>query len=149
MALLEVLEYPNPILRKAALAVSAFDRVLEVLVRDMFETALCYDGIGLAAPQIGVSQRVFIMSLGSKKRAIVNPVIFRKEGVRRMEEGCLSLPGVLVEVERAETIEFESSNLQGERYTGKLNGLMATIFQHEYDHLDGVLITDHGCPIVR
>ena len=100
--------------------------------------------IVLAAPQIGILERLFVYSAENSKGVIINPKIVNRSGVTLNEEGCLSLPNVLVDVERSEFVEVEGVDLNGNPITVKESGIGAVVIQHEMDHLDGVLITDYG-----
>ena len=121
------------------------------MVDDMIETMYDEVGIGLAAPQVGISLR--LMVVGNEKttgaRAIVNPVITDKAGAITAEEGCLSLPGIFAQVTRAESVTLEGQDLEGQPVSIKARGLTARVFQHEMDHLDGVLFIDHLDPMTR
>ena len=118
----------------------------------MFETMYAEEGIGLAAPQIGISQRFFVMDVGeqdTKPQAVVNPVIVERSGSERGEEGCLSLPGLIGSVERSAQIVMEGLDLEGKPLRIEASELLARCIQHEIDHLDGILFIDHLSPIKR
>jgi len=118
----------------------------------MFETMYAAEGIGLAAPQVGISKRLFVMDVGdgdSGPRAVVNPVIVEREGSEREDEGCLSLPGLFGAVDRAQRIIMEGMDLEGRPIRIEANDLLARCIQHEIDHVDGVLFIDHLSPIKR
>ncbi len=122
------------------------------LIHDMFETMYAEEGIGLAAPQIGVSKRFFVMDVGepgTQAQAIVNPVIVEQDGSEKGEEGCLSLPGLIGEVERAAKIVVEGHDPEGNPLRIEASDLVARCIQHEIDHLDGVLFIDRLSPIKR
>lgn len=146
MAIRDVVIYPNVVLREKCADVIAFDSDLEALVSDMYETMDSYNGIGLAAPQIGLPQRLLVVGYQKVRFPLINPVIISKAGSSRMDEGCLSLPDILVDVERAETVTVRAQNIKGEVVEQTYSGLVATIVQHEMDHLDGKLIIDYGPP---
>jgi len=142
MSLQEVITYPNPILRKKSEVVEEVNDDLKQLVEDMTETMYASHGIGLAAIQIGVLKRVIVVNVGEGRVVLINPVIDEAEGETRMEEGCLCLPGVMVEVTRHENISVSGLNETGEAVTIHANGLLARALQHEIDHLEGTLIVD-------
>ncbi len=144
MTVLDVIFYPNDVLRANSEPVTVFGYALKKLISDMFETMDAYDGIGLAAPQISVTKQVLVVGHKSQRFALVNPEITSFSGVSHMEEGCLSLPGVLVDIERAESIVVRAKDSDGVDFEMVYSGLVATIVQHEIDHLKGVLITDLG-----
>jgi peptide deformylase len=142
----------DPVLRQKAEGVEAFDDDLRQLVHDMFEVMYAEEGIGLAAPQVGVSKRFFVMDVGepgTRAQAIVNPVIVEQSGSERGEEGCLSLPGLIGEVERAAKIVVEGHDPEGNPLRLEASDLVARCVQHEIDHLDGVLFIDRLSPIKR
>jgi peptide deformylase len=145
LALAQIRQYPDPVLRMRANEIERFDEDLRRLVERM--TALMKDarGVGLAATQVGVLQRVFVLQLDSEQEpaAVVNPRIsVRSEEITSDDEGCLSLQGVTVPVERSLAVTLEGSNPQGDDVRLELEGLSARVAQHELDHLDGVLILD-------
>ena len=158
MAVREIVSVPEPVLRKKAKSVTKFDDKLQTLIDDMVETMRQAPGVGLAAPQIGVSERVIVVEYyeneedlddqevdESPKRlyTIVNPEITRKSSeMVEGTEGCLSVPGYLGEVDRHEAITVKGQNRHGQNVTLKLKDWTARIFQHEIDHLNGVLFTD-------
>jgi len=142
VGLREVITYPHPILRKKSAVVEAINEDLKRLVEDMAETMYASHGIGLAAIQIGIPERVIVVNVGEGLVVLVNPVIDEAHGETRMEEGCLCLPGVMVEVTRHETITVSGLNEAGQELTLHAEGLLARALQHEIDHLDGTLIVD-------
>jgi peptide deformylase len=149
---LEIRLLGDPVLRQPAEDVEVFDDELRQLIRAMFETMYVEEGIGLAAPQIGVSQRFFVMDVGeenTRAQAIVNPVIVEETGSEKGEEGCLSLPGLVGVVERAAEIVVEGYDPEGKPLRLKASGLVARCIQHEIDHLDGVLFIDKLSPMKR
>ena len=142
----------DSVLRQSAEDVEVFDDELRRLIRDMFETMYVGEGIGLAAPQIGVSKRFFVMDVGeenTRAQAIVNPVIVEESGSEKAEEGCLSLPGLVGAVERAADIVVEGFDPEGKPLRLEASGLVARCIQHEIDHLDGVLFIDKLSPMKR
>jgi peptide deformylase len=154
MAVLEILKYPDKFLRTKAGQVASVDDGIRRLVSDMAETMYAAKGIGLAAPQVGVSKRVICLDVpkegdpagkGERQRdivALINPVIIESGGEIKYEEGCLSLPGVTANVYRAETVKVKALSLNGAEVTIDANGLFAIALQHEIDHLDGILFID-------
>lgn len=149
MAVRPILHYPDKRLREPGKPVETFDAALRALLDDMAETMYAAPGVGLAAPQIGVSQRVFIVDVASGEdepsdlRVFVNPEIVTREGSTRCEEGCLSFPGVHEEVERAERVTVRAQDGTGETFELEADGLLAIAIQHENDHLNGELMIDH------
>ena len=142
----------DPVLRQAGEEVEEFDDDLRQLAENMFETMYSAEGIGLAAPQVGLSMRLFVMDVGDDEvgaRAVVNPVIVEREGSEREDEGCLSLPGMFGAVDRAKKIVMEGLDLDGQPIRVEAEDLVARCIQHEIDHVDGVLFIDHLSPIKR
>jgi peptide deformylase len=139
-----IVKYPEPVLQRPAAPVTEFDEELRALVTDMFDSMYAAQGIGLAAPQIGVSKRVTVLDLSFQKNpeeklVLINPEITFKQGKQYGEEGCLSLPDIHEKVSRAAVVKVRAQTLDGEwrEYDGE--ELLARAFQHEIDHLDGVL----------
>ena len=149
MSVLEVLTHPNPILRQVCQAVENFGPELSKQIEDMFDTMKTNNGVGLAASQVGILQRILVLNYKKRQLILVNPQILSKKKKSEIEEGCLSLPGILVLVPRAKTIVVKAQNEKGEIITLKETGMIATIIQHEIDHLDGILIIDHGPQILQ
>lgn len=148
MALLEILRAPHPLLKTKAKPVEAIDGALRQLAADMFETMYKAPGIGLAAPQIGVLQRLVVVDVaeGDERRplVLVNPEIdWSSDEVATAEEGCLSLPNQFAEVTRPEAVRVSYLDQHGELRELAAEGLLARCVQHEIDHLDGVLFVDH------
>jgi len=152
MASLTVLHYPDPRLRKKAIPVAAVDEAVRVLAQDMLETMYAEGGIGLAATQVDVQQRLVVMDLSEQRDeplVLVNPEVLATEGAEEMQEGCLSVPGFYDTVRRAERIRFRYQTLEGEVVENETDGLFAVCFQHELDHLDGKLFIDYLSPLKR
>jgi len=150
MAVLSVRRYGDPILRQVAEPVAAVTAEIKALIADMVETMWHQVGIGLAAPQVGVSLRILVMDGGKgAARALVNPVITDRGGTIREEEGCLSLPGIFAEVERSTWVRLEALDGDGRPIAFESEGLEAKVIQHELDHLDGVLFIDRLPPVTR
>jgi peptide deformylase len=139
-----IVKYPEPVLQRPAAPVTEFDEELRTLVDDMFESMYAAQGIGLAAPQVGVSKRITVLDLSleknpAEKLVLINPEITFKQGKQYGEEGCLSLPDIHEKVSRAAVVKVRAQDIHGEwrEYDG--TELLARAFQHEIDHLDGIL----------
>jgi peptide deformylase len=145
----EVIKYPHPILRKKSVEVKEVDDAVRELIKDMTETMYASRGIGLAAVQIGVLMRVIVVNVGEELVALVNPELIEGEGETQMEEGCLCLPQVIVEVRRKEKVKVRGFNEQGKEVEIEAQGLLARALQHEIDHLSGILIIDKVSKIKR
>jgi peptide deformylase len=146
MALRKILQYPDPRLRVQALPVVRVDQEIRGLIRDMAETMYEAPGIGLAATQINVAKRVVVIDISpdhNDLRVFVNPVIVHSEGVYGIEEGCLSVPGIYEEVERARKVRVEAMDGNGARFQLEAEDLLAVCIQHEIDHLDGKVFVDY------
>lgn len=146
MAIMTILEFPDPRLRKKAIPLEQVDDALMGLIDDMFETMYAAPGIGLAATQVDVHRRVLVADVSSDRSAphvLINPEILEKDGVTVTEEGCLSVPGYFEEVERAEHIRARYLDRDGNRQEREFEGLLAVCIQHEIDHLDGKLFVDY------
>jgi peptide deformylase len=149
LALAQIRQYPDPVLRLQASEVVEFDGDLEQLVERMIHLMQDARGVGLAANQVGILRRVFVLQADEEQepRVLVNPVIVeRSDEVDDEDEGCLSMQGVVVPVERPVRIRLEARDEQGNPVTLELEGLPARVAQHELDHLDGVLILDRTTP---
>ena len=151
MAVLRVRRYGDPVLRRRAREVEAVTPEIRRLVEDMTDTMYDEVGIGLAAPQVGASIRLMVVGDESNRgvQALVNPIIAAQGGSVTAEEGCLSLPGVFAPVTRAEWVTLQAQDLDGAPVSITARGLRARVFQHEIDHLDGVLFIDRLEPVVR
>ena len=133
----------DPVLRSKAKLVKSVGPVERILVAALFETMESHKGVGLAAPQVGISEQIFIIDTGKDAFAVINPKILRSVGHDSMEEGCLSIPNTHVIVKRAKSIEVEFRDELDHLVRAKLTGLACRVFQHEYDHLQGKLIIDY------
>lgn len=147
MALLEILEYPDPRLREVAKPVEKVDARIRKLVEDMAETMYAAPGVGLAATQVGVNERVFIIDIAgedepSDLRVFINAELLELDGTQVWNEGCLSFPGVSEEIKRAETVRVRALDEHGKPFELTAEGLLAVAIQHENDHLNGVLMID-------
>jgi len=152
MAILEVLHFPNPQLRKKAVQVEQVDSSIKSLAENMIETMYAENGIGLAATQVDVHKRVVVIDLSIDKNEpmiLINPEIISKEGEEEMEEGCLSVPEVFDVVKRAEKIRIRYLQIDGLVTELDADGLLAVCVQHEIDHLDGKLFIDYLSPLKR
>jgi peptide deformylase len=154
MALLPILTYPDARLREKAAPVTEFDEALQQLVEDMAETMYAAPGVGLAANQVGVLKRLFIIDIAgegepSALKVFVNPEVTYTEGVQTYEEGCLSFPGAAEEIKRAAKVTVKAHNARGELFELEADGLLAVAIQHENDHINGVLMIDKVNPLVR
>lgn len=142
VALREIREKDDEILRKVCKEVKAFDERLGILLDDMYETMLSRDGVGLAAPQVGIIKRVAVVDVGEGKIELVNPVIVSEEGTQNGSEGCLSVPGVFGEVERPQKVTVEAFDRNGKKFTVTGEDLLARALCHEIEHLDGKLFLE-------
>ncbi|UCF21624.1 MAG: peptide deformylase [Gemmatimonadota bacterium] len=152
MGILDIRLLGDPVLRQAADEVVAFDDELKTLAEDMFETMYASDGIGLAAPQVGIAKRMFVMDVRDPElepRVVVNPKIIEQDGFESGEEGCLSIPGITGEVERSARILIEGLDVDGRPIRIEATDLLARCIQHEIDHVDGVLFIDRLSPFKR
>jgi len=152
MAKLEILEIPDTRLRKTAKPVEVFDEQLERLVGGMTETMYSAEGIGLAATQVNIHQRLLVLDVSEEQdqpRVYINPEILESEGSETCEEGCLSVPGIYAEVTRAEKIHISAQNVDGSFFAEELDGMHAICLQHEIDHLNGKLFIDYLSPLKR
>lgn len=154
MALLTIRKYPDPVLQKKALPVKTFDTSLQKLIEDMTETMYAAPGIGLAATQVGELKRVIVFDLkpreeGRNPSYIINPEIFEGEGEQVMEEGCLSVPDYFAEVKRKAKVFVRGHDTQGKPIELCAEGVLATVLQHEIDHLDGILFIDRISALKR
>ena len=150
----DILIWPDPILKKKAAAVSRVDEEIRALVKDMFDSMYAADGVGLAAPQIGLLKRVIVLDTRprqpeSRPIAMINPEIVSLEGETTYTEGCLSIPGEAEEVNRAATVTVRYLDPEGEQQTIVADGLLAIAVQHETDHLDGTVFVDRISALKR
>ncbi|SDZ74804.1 peptide deformylase [Desulfuromusa kysingii] len=154
MALLEILRYPDPLLKQKSAPVSEFNDQLKQLAADMVETMYAAPGVGLAAPQVGALQRLIILDCSAKDEpadllVAVNPEIIAGEGDSLEEEGCLSVPGYWASVKRHATVTLRYQDTDGQVHEREADGLLAIGMQHEIDHLEGVLFVDRLSPLKR
>jgi peptide deformylase len=151
---LEVVKYGDPVLTKPAEAVTEFDARLRKLVDDMFETMYAAPGVGLAAPQVGALKRIFVMdcSVGKDKKqkfALINPIIETEEGEQIGDEGCLSFPGIYLQVARPQRLVVRARDIDGTEFKLDVMDLEARCVSHETDHLDGELFINYISPLKR
>ena len=149
MALMEVLKFPNPVLRKKCEKVKTVDEEIKKIARDMAETMYAENGIGLAAPQVGISKRIFVVDVDDELITVINPEISVSGEKEKMEEGCLCLPKVSVEIERLSNAQVKGLDIDGKEILIEAVELLARAFQHETDHLNGMLIIDHLSKVKR
>jgi peptide deformylase len=146
MAILEILQYPDPRLHEPAKRVEKIDSQVRKLVDDMTETMYAAPGVGLAATQVDVHKQVIVIDVSEDRsdlRVFINPEITRREGVAVNQEGCLSLAGIFDNVERAESVTVTALDRNGSRFTLNASGMLAACIQHEMDHLDGKVFIDY------
>jgi peptide deformylase len=155
MALLEIRTYPDPILREECQPVKVFDDALRTLAENMAETMYASDGIGLAAPQVGIVSSFLVVDSASPEErgkavlALANPVITESDGAIEFEEGCLSLPELTVPTTRKARVTVAAQDLEGNDIEVVAEGLLAIVLQHEIDHLHGRLLVDYVAPLRR
>ncbi len=144
MAVLPIRILPEPVLRQRSKRVRTIDGSIKKLIEDMRETMHFVGGVGLAAPQVGVSLRVITIGIsGEEDMVLINPEVVRRKGERQLNEGCLSIPGYLGEIKRAESITVKGLDSSGKKIRIKATELLAEVLEHEIDHLNGVLYIDH------
>ena len=139
----------DPCLRRKSRPVKEVGPVERMLIASLFATMKEHKGIGLAAPQVGVNEQIFVVDSGKETFAVINPKVLKSEGADAIEEGCLSIPQLHVKVKRAKKVLVEFTDESGERFRAELSGLTAKVFQHENDHLNGKLIIDYLPPAKR
>ncbi len=154
MAVLEIVKWPNPVLDIPGEHITEFDDELKQLVSDMFETMYAAPGVGLAAVQVGISKRLFVMDCSggkdpSQRIALINPEVLRVEGVQNGDEGCLSFPGIFTPVERSLRAVVRAQDLDGEYFEVDGMELTARCMLHETDHCDGIVFLDKMSPLKR
>lgn len=154
MAVRPIVIYGDPVLREVARPVEEVDAETKALVDDLIATLKNAKGLGLAAPQIGVSRRVFVVDLSSLElteslRVFINPEIIERSGKILLEEGCLSFPGMYHKIERPETAKIKAIDLEGQEFETEVSGMLARAILHECDHLEGKLFIDYLTPLTR
>ncbi len=146
MALLPILQYPDPRLYTVAVRVSAVDNEIKLLINDMAETMYAAPGVGLAATQVDVHKRIIVIDISDARdalQAFINPEIVARSGSADCEEGCLSVPGIFEKVTRAESITVRALGADGKPFEAVVAGLLAVCIQHEIDHLDGKVFVEY------
>lgn len=153
MSILQILEFPDPRLRKIAKPVTVFDTRLEVLIEDMLETMYEAQGIGLAATQVNVHKRLLLIDISQNKdspQVFINPEFqILEDELSEYDEGCLSVPGFYETVSRPRSVKISAQDIQGEKFELVADGLLATCIQHEIDHLNGKLFVDYLSTLKR
>jgi peptide deformylase len=152
---LQIVQYPHPTLRHVSKPLKRVDKELHAIVRQMFDLMYEAKGVGLAANQVDLPYRLFVINLESdpaapeKEMVFLNPVLVSRKGTAEAEEGCLSLPGLYADVKRPERVTLNAFDLAGQEINLELDGLFARAVQHEIDHLDGILFIDRLSPTVE
>ena len=154
MAVLEIRKYPEKILKQKTTPIQTIDGITQQLIDDMIETMHSARGVGLAANQVGISQKLCVLDLSLRENqapliVLINPFIVERDGIVEAEEGCLSIPGYLTSVKRAEKVFIKGVNREGKDIAMEAEGLLARALQHELDHLEGLLFIDRMSPIKR
>ncbi len=153
MALLDILQYPDPRLHKVAKPVAAVDERVRTIVADMFETMYAAKGVGLAATQVDIHERIIVVDTSEQRdqpMVLINPEIVRRStDCKEWEEGCLSLPGIYDKVTRPDTIVVRALDARGEAFEIEADGLLSVCVQHEMDHLEGKVFVDHLSALKR
>lgn len=152
MSILTILEFPDPRLRTRAAPVAVFDAALKQLVADMFQTMYAANGVGLAATQVNVHQRVLVADMSEDRDqplALINPEIVEKDGSQVYQEGCLSFPGIYADVTRALKVKVQAQDVDGQTILVEAEGPLAVCIQHEMDHLAGKVFVDYLSPLKR
>lgn len=144
MPVLEIVKVPHAVLRERAKPITRITDATRRLIADMIETMKDAPGVGLAAPQVGISQRLFVYDVGEGAGAVLNPEIVERSGTEVGVEGCLSIPRLEGDVERAARVVVTGLDARGKRIRIEADELLARVFQHEIDHLDGILFTDRA-----
>jgi peptide deformylase len=146
MTLLHVLQYPDPLLRNKAKPVTTVDTTIQKIVDDMFETMYEQNGVGLAAIQVDIPQRIIVIDVSENQTeplCVINPEIIHRDGIQFESEGCLSFPGVFDKVERSAKIRLKALDRNGQPFEMDAEDILSICIQHEMDHLDGILFVDH------
>lgn len=149
MSVLKIYLYPDPVLREETQLVTEFGEELEQLVADMFDTMRAADGVGLAAPQVGVSKKMVVIDYHGEQYVLINPEISNKGDSASIEEGCLSFPGIYEVVESPLSFHLKYQDVQGKTCEIDIEGFLACIISHEIDHLNGKLLIDRISPLKR
>lgn len=141
--------YPDSVLRETAFPVKDINIEIHDLIEDMAELMYRHEGIGLAAPQVGILQQIIIADDDGRRLSLINPAIVEEEGEDFLEEGCLSLPGIWVNIRRSSTVLIKYINLEEKEIQREYSGLVARIIKHEIDHLNGIIILDYASTVER
>lgn len=152
MSVLSILEFPDPRLRTRAAPVTVFDAQLKQFVADMFETMHAANGVGLAATQVNVHQRVLVIDMSEERNqplVLINAEIVEKDGAQVYQEGCLSFPGLYADVTRALKVKVKAQDTDGRDFVYEAEGPLAVAVQHEMDHLEGKVFVDYLSPLKR
>lgn len=152
MSVLTILEFPDPRLRTKAAPVTVFDARLRQFVADLFETMYAANGVGLAATQVDVHQRVLVIDMSDERNqplVLINAEIVEKDGAQVYQEGCLSFPGIYADVTRALKVKVKAQDADGQAFFYEAEGPQAVAVQHELDHLDGKVFVDYLSPLKR
>ena len=155
MAVKKILLYPNPLLLRNCVKIEKFDENLVSLSKDLIDTMYDADGVGLAAPQLGINKRIFVMDCSREDedkdcRIVINPKIeHQSKEIGSYKEGCLSIPGITEEISRPKIVQVVYQDLKGRVQRASFDGLWSTCFQHELDHLNGKLFIDHLRPMKK
>lgn len=153
MAILPIRHYPDPVLKQSCEPIREITEEIKALASNMAETMYAAPGVGLAAPQVGISQQLIVLDCAPKDASelivAVNPEIIEAEGESFEEEGCLSVPGYYTRIERNARVKVRYQNLEGQTVERDATGLLAIAFQHEIDHLHGILFVDHLSPLKK
>lgn len=145
----EIKKYPDPVLKKKTEPVEVFDEELEKLVKKMFASMLVYDGVGLAATQVGILKKIAVIEYEGKSYVLINPKLIDQKGTQEAEEGCLSFPGIFAKVLRPQWVKVEAQNEKGDTLTYEAEGYLARAFLHEMDHLNGRVFIEYLSSLKR
>ena len=147
--ILEIKKYPDPVLKKISESVTVFDDALADFVKVLFSSMRVHDGVGLAAPQVGVLKKIAVVEYDGKSYVLINPKVIDQKGIQEGEEGCLSFPGIYANVVRPQWVKIETHDLNGNIQTYEGEGYTARAFLHEIDHLSGKLFIDYLSSLKR
>lgn len=142
--ILEIRRHPDPVLRKECEPIEEITPEISKLIADMFETMYKGQGVGLAAPQVGISKQLAVIDVGKGPMVLINPRVVRKKGKVFFEEGCLSIPGEYLKIRRAKEVEVEAFDEKMNKFSLKASGLLAICLQQEMDHLNGILMFERA-----
>ena len=147
--ILEIKKYPDPVLKKISEPVTVFDDELAEFVKVLFSSMRVHDGVGLAAPQVGVLKKIAVVEYEGKSYVLINPKVIDQKGIQEGEEGCLSFPGIYAHVTRPQWVKIETQDVEGNTQTFEGEGYTARAFLHEMDHLNGKLFIDYLSSLKR